>query len=91
MAHRLTYQCADPIPFWPTRADDVYCNRFAADDGSETIYSFYNDTDSDYTGPLCRADGASCEIILGSGEADIQNGLLSGRLPARTVVHVRVQ
>ena len=93
LAHRLTYQCALPTPFYPVAPREVYCNLFPADSGSEQIYSLYNDGDLPFEGALCElfVPGSKAEVILGGGEASVKNGKLYAQLPPKEVVHISVK
>lgn len=94
LAHRLTYQCLRPIPLYPVRQDNLYCNVFRADDGSEHIYSLYNDSDKPVKGEilgLLDAAKKSVTKLLGNAEFEVKDGKLYATIPPKQVVHLSVK
>lgn len=88
------YLGTKPIPLYPTGAADIYCNVFQSDDGQSQIYSFYNDSSSEKRVDelrLWRFTGETADVVLGDGEASLQNQKLSVLIPAGEVLHVLVK
>ena len=91
LSHRLTYQCLKPIPLYPVKQKDLYCNVFPADDGSEDIYSFYNDSDAPIGGEildLLDPHKRDLSILLGTAKIELQGDKLIATLPPKQVVHL---
>ncbi len=92
--NKYAYQCLSPIPLYPVRAKDLYCNVFRADDGSQEIYSLYNDGDNDVEGDiltLLDSTKRSASIIFGNSRVELKGEKLFATIPAKEVVHISVR
>lgn len=91
--HQETYLCSSPAPLYPVVGEEIYCNAFFANDGSEDIYSFYSDNEEPVKAVVKRlADRkkGKAKIILGKAEFDLKDNCLEIVLPPRQVVHISV-
>ena len=91
--HQKTYLCSSPAPLYPVVGEEIYCNAFFANDGSEDIYSFYSDNEEPVKAVVKRlADRkkGKAKIILGKAEFDLKDNCLEIVLPPRQVVHISV-
>ncbi|MBC8536937.1 hypothetical protein [Feifania hominis] len=93
LKHRLIYQGRRPIPLYRVEGENLYCNVFASDDGTGTIYSFYNDSAAPAQGSVkfWKDNHTGAEVVLGSGEAANTGDGLAVTVPAFDVVHVLVR
>lgn len=94
LANLDTYLGKEPIPLYPTRTENVFCNVFPSDDGKAQIYAFYNDNAvecavSDL--PLWHFTAESGEVILGEGTANVTRNALGAVIPPKECLHVLVK
>lgn len=88
MTYRDTYLTKTPIPLYPTKNSDIYCNVF---EGNENIiYSIYSDADQAFDGILLnlRHGESNCKIVFGDAEAKIENDKLKVAIEPGQVIHV---
>jgi len=94
LENKSVYQGSRPIPIYPVKPKNLYCNLFSADDGSQDIYSLYNDTDSSIDGEiltLADPDKNELSVVFGDAKAEISNGNLYASIPPKEVVHIRLK
>ncbi len=94
LKYRAIYQGLKPIPLYPTKVKNLYCNLFVGDAGEGQIYSFYNDSDEELHVkdlPVYLYEGKKAEVILGVGSATIAANKLNGTVAPGAVVHVLVK
>jgi hypothetical protein len=84
------YQCADPIPLYPTLKKDLYCNLFSGSHGD--IYSFYNDSENrrQIEGIRLNREGSGAEVIYGNSAVSF-DGTLNFTIEPKEVVHILVK
>lgn len=79
-----------PTPLYPTRNRTVLCNRFDADDGSASIFTFCNTTDQNFTGELLALQEVQqLQPLLGDG-FHWDGAVLTGNVSPNTVSMVRI-
>lgn len=92
--YRGIYQGLKPIPLYPTKTVNLYCNLFVGDNGEGQIYSFYNDSEEELGVSDLRLHldgGSSAKVILGTGSAAVHGEQLEVTVAPRSVVHVLVK
>lgn len=87
--HRSCFQSPEPIPFYPVKQEHIYCSYFPDEQNREAIFTFYNDNSQEITGALTFLENPQfhrCRCLLGNAQFSIENGLVTGRLPAGETV-----
>lgn len=79
-----------PTPLYPTLHSTVLCNRFDADDGSASIFTFCNTTDQVFTGDLLALQDIQGMLTLLGQEFSWNGAVLNGTVSPDAVSMVRI-
>lgn len=91
--HKDFFVDTDAVPFYPVQKANLYCNRFMARMNEACIYTFYNDSDDDLSGILARHrdfPAYTCECLWGAQHIRLEDSKLTGTVPAREVIMVKI-
>jgi hypothetical protein len=94
LENRLTYQCLHPIPLYPVKPKNLYCNIFRADNGSHDIYSLYNDDVDVIQGEILTLRDPlkkDVSVILGNCTIELHGDKLFATIPSKTVIHISMK
>lgn len=90
LKYKEIFQGLKPIPLYTTNKANLYCNVFLNNEESESIYSFYNDSDKTITGKVevWKPTGNKTKLILGKGKCKLEKNYITVSVEPREVVQV---